>query len=109
MVGRKRSDENAAVLVEFYEEGHAAPFGRIVDGLPDQMARYAYAGAGKCGIYSQTQGMADVEIWTRLGLAVRRKRRCETLRDDYGNLIQATAKYLGVKITRDKRRWKGQH
>lgn len=102
----KRSDENAAVLVEIYEEGHAAPLGKLEGswmGLPDQMARYAYAWAlANVEYMVQTQGMGDVErILDRLGAGSSTEEALRNvLRDDYGDLMQATAKYLSKTYAR---------
>src|SRR5271169_906396 len=61
----KRSDENAAVLVQIYVEGQAAPLGRLEGswmGLPADIARYAYAWAlANVEYIVETQGMGDVE------------------------------------------------
>jgi tetratricopeptide (TPR) repeat protein len=102
----KRSDENAAVLVQIYAEGHAAPLGKLEGswmGLPEDVARYAYAWAlanVECVI--QSQGMGDIDrILDRLaaGGTIEEAVR-DVLHDDYGDLMQATAKYLGKSYGR---------
>lgn len=102
----KRSDENAAVLVQVYDEGEAASLG-LLEGswmdLPDDVARYAYAWAlANIEYIVETQGMGDVErILDRIGAggstegAVR-----EVLRDDYGDLMRSTTEYLKKSYVR---------
>ncbi len=96
----KRSDENAAVLVQVYDSGRAAQLGQLEGswmGLPGDMASYAYAWAlANVEYIVRTQGMGDIErILDRLAagssteLALR-----EVLHDDYGDLMKATAEYL---------------
>ena len=96
----KRSDENAAVLVQVYDAGQAAPLGRLEGswmGLPDDMARYAYAWAlANVEYIVQTQGMGDIErILDRLaaGSSTEQALR-DVLHDDYNDLMQSTADYL---------------
>jgi tetratricopeptide (TPR) repeat protein len=99
MEGR-RSDENAAVLSQIYEQGQAAPLGRLEGswmGLPGDVARYTYAWAlANIEYIVQTQGMGDVErILDRVaaGSSTEEALR-DVLHDDYGDLMQATAAYL---------------
>jgi tetratricopeptide (TPR) repeat protein len=96
----KRSDENAAALVQIYQQGQAAPLGRLEGswmGLPAEVARYAYAWAlANVEYIVQTQGMGDMH---RLLDRIAAGNPTETavhdvLRDDYGDLMQATVEYL---------------
>jgi len=96
----KRSDETAAVLLQVYDAGQAAPLGQLEGSwmrLPGPMASYAYAWAlANIEYIVQTQGMGDVErILDRLatGTATEQALR-EVLHDDYADLMQATAEYL---------------
>jgi len=102
----KRSDENAAVLVQVYDAGEAAPLGQLEGswmGLPDDVARYAYAWAlANIEYIVETQGMQDVErILERIAAggstesAVR-----EVLHDDYWDLMRSTAEYLKKSYVR---------
>jgi len=99
MEGR-RSDENAAVLVQVYDAGQAAPLGRLEGswmGLPGDMARYAYAWAlANVEYIVQTDGMGDIErILDRLGAGSSTEQALrDVLHDDYGDLMQGTAEYL---------------
>jgi tetratricopeptide (TPR) repeat protein len=96
----KRSDENAAVLVQVYDAGQAAPLGRLEGSwmaLPGDVARYAYAWAlANVEYIVQTQGMGDIErILDRLGAGAPAEQALrEVLHDDYGDLMQSTADYL---------------
>src|SRR5579883_253941 len=96
----KRSDENAAVLVQIYDAGQAAPLGRLEGswmGLQGDMARYAYAWAlANVEYIAETNGMGDIErILDRLGAGEPTERALrEVLHDDYGDLMQSTADYL---------------
>ena len=96
----KRSDENAAVLVQIYDAGQAAPLGRLEGswmGLPGAMARYAYGWAlANVEYIVQTQGMGDIErILDRLGAGSSAEQALrDVLHDDYSDLMQATAEYL---------------
>jgi len=96
----KRSDENAAVLVQVYDSGRAAQLGQLEGswmGLPGDMASYAYAWAlANIEYIVQTQGMGDIErILDRLaaGHSTESALR-EVLHDDYGDLMKGTAEYL---------------
>jgi len=96
----KRSDENAAVLVQVYDAGQAAPLAQLEGSwmrLPGPMATYAYAWAlANIEYIVQTQGMGDVErILDRLatGTATEQAVR-EVLHDDYADLMKATTEYL---------------
>jgi tetratricopeptide (TPR) repeat protein len=96
----KRSDENAATLVEVYAAGQAAPLGQLEGSwmrLPGPMATYAYAWAlANVEYIVQTQGMGDIErILDRLGTGTSTEQALrEVLHDNYGDLAQATAEYL---------------
>ena len=102
----KRSDESAVVLAQVYGEGHAAPLGKLEGswmGLPEEMARYAYAWAlANVEYIVQTQGMGDVDrILDRLGAGGTTEEALrDVLHDDYGDLMQATAKYLNKSYGR---------
>ena len=96
----KRSDENAAVLVQVYDEGQAAPLGRLEGSwmhLHEDTARYAYAWSlANIEYIVEAQGMTDLErILDRLaaGSSTEQAMR-DVLHDDYGDLMQATAEYL---------------
>ncbi|HKN23846.1 MAG TPA: hypothetical protein VJX72_03290 [Candidatus Acidoferrum sp.] len=96
----KRSDENAAVLVRIYEEGQAAPLGKLEGswmGLSADVARYAYAWAlANVEYIVETQGMGDVErILDRIGEGASAENAVkEALHDDYGDLMKSTTEYL---------------
>ena len=96
----KRSDESAAVLVQVYSAGQAAPLGQLEGSwmrLPGPMASYAYAWAlANIEYIVQTQGMGDVErILDRLAAGTTTEQAVrEVLHDDYADLMQATAEYL---------------
>ncbi|MGB7848262.1 MAG: hypothetical protein WBL63_21805 [Candidatus Acidiferrum sp.] len=96
----KRSDENAAVLVQVYDEGQAAPLGRLEGswmGLPGDVAQYAYAWAlANVEYIVETQGMADVErILERIAAGGSTEDALkDVLHDDYGDLMRSTADYL---------------
>jgi len=96
----KRSDESAAVLVQVYDAGQAAPLAQLEGSwmrLPGPMASYAYAWAlANIEYIVQTQGMGDVErILDRLSTGTSTEQAVrEVLHDDYGDLMQATAEYL---------------
>ncbi|HUL35221.1 MAG TPA: tetratricopeptide repeat protein [Candidatus Eisenbacteria bacterium] len=96
----KRSDESAAVLVQVYDSGQAAPLGRLEGswmGLPADMATYAYAWAlANVEYIVQTQGMGDIErILDRLAVGSSTEQALrDVLHDDYGDLMQSTAEYL---------------
>lgn len=102
----KRSDESAAVLGQIYGEGHAAPLDKLEGswmGLPEGMARYSYAWAlANVEYIVQTQGMGDIDrILERLAAGDTTEAALrEVLRDDYGDLMAATAKYLGKSYGR---------
>ena len=96
----KRSDENAAVLVQVYEQGQAAPLGRLEGswmGLPNDIARYAYAWAlANVEYVVEAEGMGDLErILERIAAGESTEHALEeVLRDDYGDLMRSTVEYL---------------
>jgi len=96
----KRSDENAATLVQIYQQGQAAPLGRLEGswmGLPAEVVRYAYAWAlANVEYIVQTQGMGDIQrLLDRIAAGSPTEAALhDVLRDDYGDLMQATAEYL---------------
>ncbi len=96
----KRSGENAVVLVRIYEEGQAAPLGKLEGswmGLSADVARYAYAWAlANVEYIVETQGMGDVErILDRIAEGASAENAVkEALHDDYGDLMKSTTEYL---------------
>jgi tetratricopeptide (TPR) repeat protein len=96
----KRSDENAAVLIQIYDAGQAAPLGRLEAswmGLSGDVARYSYAWAlANVEYIVETQGMGDMErILDRLAAESETEAALkEVLRDDYEELMKATEEYL---------------
>jgi tetratricopeptide (TPR) repeat protein len=96
----KRSDENAAVLLQVYDAGQAVPLAQLEGSwmrLPGPLASYAYAWAlANIEYIVQTQGMGDIErILDRLATGtVTEQAVREVLHDDYADLMQATAGYL---------------
>ncbi len=96
----KRSDENAAVLVQIYDGGQSAPLGRLEGswmGLPGDVARYAYAWAlANIEYIVETDGMGDVErILDRIAEGGSTEAALkEVLHDDYGDLMRDTNEYL---------------
>jgi tetratricopeptide (TPR) repeat protein len=96
----KRSDENAAVLIQIYDAGQAAPLGRLEAswmGLSGDVARYSYAWAlANVEYIVEKQGMGDMErILDRLAAGSETEAALkEVLRDDYEELMKATEEYL---------------
>jgi tetratricopeptide (TPR) repeat protein len=96
----KRSDENAAVLIQIYDAGQAAPLGRLEGswmGLSGDVARYSYAWAlANVEYIVETQGIGDMErILDRLAAGSETEAAVkQVLRDDYGGLMKATEEYL---------------
>ncbi len=102
----KRSDENASVLVQVYEQGQAAPLGKLEGswlGLSEDMVRYSYAWAlANVEYIVQTDGIGDIEKILD-GIAAGRSTEeaiREVLRSDYGDLMQSTAEYLKKNYTK---------
>jgi hypothetical protein len=102
----KRSDESASVLVQVYDQGHAAPLGKLEGswlGLSEDMVRYSYAWAlANVEYIVQTEGMGDIEkILDRIAAGRSTEEAIhEVLRGDYGDLMQSTAEYLKKNYTR---------
>jgi len=96
----KRSEENAAVLIQVYEAGQAAPLGQLEGswmGLSGEVARYAYAWSlANVEYIVQTEGMSDLErILDRLAAGSATEEAVqEVLHDDYEDLMRATEEYL---------------
>ena len=96
----KRSDENAAVLVQVYDNGQAASLGNLEGswmGLPAEVVHYAYAWSlANVEYIVETQGMGDMErILGRIaeGASTEQAVR-DVLHGGYGDLMQSTAGYL---------------
>lgn len=96
----KRSEENAAVLLQVYDAGQAAPLERLEGswmGLSGNVAQYAYAWSlANTEYIVESDGMGDVDrILDHIAAggstedAVR-----EVLHDDYNDLMHSTAEYL---------------
>lgn len=102
----KRSDENAAVLVQIYEAGQAAPLGRLEGswmGLSSDMARYAYAWAlANVEYMVETQGMSDVErILDEIAQGGTTEQALrDILHDSYDDFSQSTVEYLKKNYVR---------
>jgi tetratricopeptide (TPR) repeat protein len=96
----KRSDENAAVLIQIYDEGQAAPLGRLEGswmGLPGDTASYAYAWAlANTEYIVESDGMGDIErILERLAAGSPTEQALkDVLHDDYVDLMRSCADYL---------------
>jgi len=96
----QRSGENAAVLVQIYNAGHAFPLGRLEGSwlnMSGDSARYAYAWSlANIEYIVQSGGMSDIDrILDRIGagMAVEVALK-EVLHSDYNDLMQSTAEYL---------------
>jgi len=102
----KRSDESAAALAQIYGAGQSAPLAKLEGswlGLPVDMARYSYAWAlANVEYIIQTQGMGDIDrILDRLAAGSTAEAAIhDVLRDDYSDLMQATAEYLKKEYVR---------
>ena len=96
----KRSGDNAAVLAQVFQEGHAASLGQLEGswmGLQSDAAGYAYAWAlANIEYIVQTDGMGDMErILDRIGSGSSTEAALrEVLHSDYNDLMQSTAEYL---------------
>jgi len=96
----KRSEENAAVLVEVYDQGQAAPLSSLEGswmGLPGDVAHYAYAWAlANTEYIVETDGMGDLErILDRLAAGSTTQQALkEVLHDDYTDLMRSCSEYL---------------
>ncbi len=96
----KRSGENAGVLAQVYQEGHAASLGQLEGSwmsFSSDAASYAYGWAlANIEYIVQTDGMGDVERILDLvagGSSTEAALR-EVLHSDYNDLMQSTAEYL---------------
>jgi hypothetical protein len=102
----KRSDENAAVLVQVYEAGQAAPLSRLEGswmGLSGDVVRYAYAWSlANVEYIVATQGMGDIErMLDRIAAGSETEAAIkDVLRDDYGELMKSTDEYLRKNYVR---------
>jgi tetratricopeptide (TPR) repeat protein len=102
----KRSDQNAGVLVQVYQDGQAASLARLEGSwmrLPEEVVRYAYAWSlANVEYIVQTDGMGDMErILDRIGSGNSTEEAVKSvLRDDYPELMQGTAEYLKKNYTR---------
>jgi tetratricopeptide (TPR) repeat protein len=96
----KRSEEDAAVLLQIYSAGRAIPLGRLEGswmGMSGDVARYAYAWAlANIEYIVQAGGMGDIErILDRIGAGMATEGALkEVLHSDYDDLMQSTAEYL---------------
>jgi tetratricopeptide (TPR) repeat protein len=96
----KRSDENAGVLVQIYDQGQSAPLDKLEGSwlsLPAEVARYAYAWAlANIEYIAETQGMSDIErILGQVGSGSSTEQAVrDVLHDSYIDLMQATNDYL---------------
>ncbi|MHB8609442.1 MAG: peptidase MA family metallohydrolase [Candidatus Acidiferrales bacterium] len=96
----KRSGENAGVLAQVYQGGHATSLGSLEEswmGLSSDAAAYAYGWAlANIEYIVQTDGMGDIERILDLiagGSSTEQALR-EVLHSDYNDLMQSTAEYL---------------
>ncbi|HUN64210.1 MAG TPA: hypothetical protein VMU53_19580 [Candidatus Sulfotelmatobacter sp.] len=102
----KRSDENAAVLVQVYDAGQAAPLDRLEGswmGLSGDVAQYAYAWAlANTEYIVESGGMGDVDrILDHIAAGGSTEDALrEVLHDDYGDLMHSTAEYLKSNYNR---------
>jgi tetratricopeptide (TPR) repeat protein len=96
----KRSDQNAGVLLQVYQDGQAASLDRLEGPwmrLPEGVVRYAYAWSlANMEYIVQTGGMGDVQrILDRISVGSSAEEAVKSvLRDDYPELMQGTAEYL---------------
>jgi hypothetical protein len=96
----KRSDESAAVLVQVYEQGHAAALSKLEGswlGLSEDVVRYSYAWAlANVEFIVQADGMGDIEkILDRIAAGRSSEEALrEVLHSDYGDLMQGAVEYL---------------
>lgn len=105
MEGR-RSGEDAAALLQIYDQGHAAPLGPLEGswmGFGPDAARYAYAWAlANVENIAQSGGMSDMErILERIGAGMTTEAAVrEVTRNDYNDLMQSTADFLRKNYAR---------
>jgi tetratricopeptide (TPR) repeat protein len=96
----KRSGDNAGVLAQVFQDGHAASLGNLEGswmGLQSDAAAYAYAWAlANIEYIVQTDGMGDVERILDLIASGSSTEAAlhEVLHSDYNDLTQSTADYL---------------
>jgi tetratricopeptide (TPR) repeat protein len=96
----KRSEENAAVLIQVFDAGHAASLGRLEGSwmsLSSDVARYAYAWSlANVESIVETQGMGDVQrILDRLADGETTEQALRgVMHEGYSDLMQSTADYL---------------
>jgi tetratricopeptide (TPR) repeat protein len=96
----KRSGDNAPVLAQAFQEGHAPSLDQLEGswmGLQSDAAGYAYAWAlANIEYIVQTDGMGDVErILERIGSGSSTEAALRgVLHSDYNDLMQSTAEYL---------------
>ncbi len=96
----KRSGDNATVLAQVFQQGHAPSLGQLEGswmGLQSDTAAYAYAWAlANIEYIVQSGGMGDVErILDRIGSGSSTEAALrEVLHSDYGDVMQSTAEYL---------------
>src|SRR5277367_2980146 len=101
----KRSDENAAALVQIYDGGEAAPLNHMEGswmGLPSDVARYAYAWSlANIEYIVESDGMSDVQrILDRISAGrLTEDALKEVLHEDYGDLMRSTDEYLKRSYT----------
>jgi tetratricopeptide (TPR) repeat protein len=99
MEGR-RSGENAAALVQIYDQGHAISLSRLEGDwiqMDSDTARLAYAWAlASIEYIVEADGMSDIErILDRIGSGMATEAALrEVLHSDYNDLMQSTAEYL---------------
>src|SRR5215467_7832364 len=95
-----RSGDDAAGLVQIFDEKHAIPLGQLESNwtrFDRSTARYAYAWAlANMECIDQTDGMSDVErILDRIGAGMGTQQALrEVLHSDYHDLMESTAVYL---------------
>ena len=96
----KRSGDNAAVLLQIYEDGHAVSLGSLEGswmGFPGDAAAYAYAWSlANVEYIVRADGMGDVErILERIGAGSSTEAALrEVLHSDYGDVMKSTAELL---------------
>ncbi|MGC1366374.1 MAG: tetratricopeptide repeat protein [Candidatus Acidiferrum sp.] len=96
----KRSGDNAGILAQVFQDGHAASLGNLEGswmGLQSDAAAYAYAWAlANIEYIVQTDGMGDVERILDLIASGSSTEAAlhEVLHSDYNDLTQSTADYL---------------
>ena len=100
MMEGRRSGENAAALVQIYEQGHAVSLGELEADwtrMSRNEAQFAYSWAlANVEYIVQADGMGDIErILDRIGAGMATEVALrEVLHSDYNDLMQSTAEYL---------------